>query len=137
MTSGLGTIDRAPGSDRRDNVALWTLQAVTAVAILGAGLATIAGARQPVEMFYQIGAGEWFRYLTGTLEAAGALGLLVPWLCGVARLALAALWLGAIATHVFVIGGNPVPAIVSLVLGVAIAYGRRVRTATLVKGLLR
>ena len=83
-------------------------------------------------MFHQIGAGEWFRYLTGVLEVAGGLGLLVPRLCGLAGLALAALWVGALATHVVVLGGNPTPAVVFLVLTAVIAYARRHRTTQLV-----
>jgi putative oxidoreductase len=88
-------------------------------------------------MFEQIGAGEWFRYLTGTLEVAGGLGLLIPRLCGLAGLALAGLWAGAIATHMFLVGGSPAPAVVFLVLTAVIAYGRRHRTAQLLEGTTR
>ncbi|MGH3095344.1 MAG: DoxX family protein [Streptosporangiales bacterium] len=122
---------------RPANIALWCLQVVTAVAVVGAGLATVGGAAQPVEMFDRIGAGEWFRYLTGALEVAGGLGLLIPTLRGLAGLALAALWVGATATHFFVIGGNPVPAVVLLVMSCAIAYGRRHRSAALMEGVTR
>lgn len=88
-------------------------------------------------MFHEIGVGEWFQYLTGALEVTGGLGLLIPRLCGLTGLALAALWLGAIATHLFVIGGNPAAAAAFLVLSAVIAYARWGRTVTLVKGILR
>ena len=126
---------QVPGRGR--NVALWGLQVLTAVGVIGAGLATVGGAAQPVEIFEQIGAGEWFRYLTGTLEVAGGLGLLIPRLCGLAGLALAALWVGAVATHLFVIGGSPAPAAMFLVLTAVIAYARRGRTAELWDGATR
>ena|SRR5579884_894585 len=114
-----------PARRRTSRLILWAVQVVTAVAVLGAGTATVAGAAQPVAMFHQIGAGEWFRYLTGALEIAGALGLLVPRLAGLAAAALAALWLGALATHLFVIGGNAGPAAAFLTLSAAIALARR------------
>jgi uncharacterized membrane protein len=109
---------------RAANIALWVLQAVTAAAILSAGVSTIAGAAQAMVVFDALGAGDWFRYLTGILEVAGALGLLIPRLAGLATLALAVLWLVAIATHLFLIGGNPAPAVVFFVLSAGIAWGR-------------
>ncbi|HEY6424164.1 MAG TPA: DoxX family protein [Pseudonocardiaceae bacterium] len=119
---------------RGTDIALWALQAVTAVAILGAGISTIIGAQQAMTVFDAIGAGDWFRYLTGVLEVAGAVGLLIPRLCGLAALALAVLWLVAIATHLLLIGGNPAPAIVFVVLTAVIAWGRRASTLKLLPG---
>lgn len=106
------------------HIGLWVLQAVTAILILGAGITTLAGAAQVVATFDMMGTGQWFRYLTGILQVAAALGLLIPRLAGLAALALAALWLVAIATHLFVIGGSPVAAVVLFVLSTAIAWGR-------------
>lgn len=40
---------------------------------------------------------------------------MIPRLCGLAGLALVGMWLVAIATHLFVIGGSPLPAVVLLV----------------------
>ena len=41
-----------------------------------------AGQRDAVESFTQIGWGQWFRYLTGVLDIAGAALLFVPrWTC--------------------------------------------------------
>lgn len=116
---------------RRTNIALWTLQTITALAVLGAGITTIAGGTQVAAVFDAIGAGDWFRYLTGALQIAGALGLLVPRLCGLAGLALAGLWLSAIGTHLLVIGGNPAPAVVLFVLSAAVAWTRRDRISGL------
>lgn len=138
MTRSVIATRRAPHAPASKlNVALWSVQVITAVAVFGAGLATVGGAAQPVEMFNQIGAGEWFRYLTGALEVAGGLGLLIPRVSGLAGLALAGLWTGAVVTHLFVIGGNPTPAVVFLVLSALIAYGRRHRIAELTAGILR
>jgi putative oxidoreductase len=121
----------AGGHGRRLNIALWVLQAVTAVVIFGLGAATVAGAAQPVQMFDQLGLGDGFRYLTGVLQLAGAVGLLIPRLCGLAGLAFVGMWLVAFGTHVFVIGGNPAAAAAFLVLTAVIAWARRDRTADL------
>lgn len=115
-----------PGAwHRAANIALWILQAVTALAILGAGASTVIGAAQAMAVFDAIGAGDWFRYLTGTLEIAGAIGLLIPPLVGLAALALAVLWLVAIATHLFLIGGNPAAAVAFFILSAGISWSRR------------
>jgi putative oxidoreductase len=119
------------GRGRGKNIALWVLQAATAAAMLGVGAATVAGAAQPVQMFHEIGLGDWFRYLTGVLQLAGAVGLLIPRLCGLAGLAFVGMWLVAIGTHLFAIGGSPVPAVIFFILTALIAWGRRERTADL------
>jgi putative oxidoreductase len=112
---------------RAANIALWVVQVVTALAILGAGVSTVTGAAQAMAVFDALGAGDWFRYLTGMLEIAGALGLLIPRLVGIAAPALAALWLVAIGTHLFAIGGNPAAAVIFFILNAAITWGRRDR----------
>jgi len=38
----------------------------------------LAGTAQMVELFDKVGLGKWFRYLTGLLEVAGGIGLLIP-----------------------------------------------------------
>ncbi len=49
---------------------------------------------------------------------------MIPRLAGLAALALTALWLVAIATHVFLIGGNPAPAVALLLLRAGLAWAR-------------
>lgn len=113
------------------NVALWVLQ-VAAAAMLGmAGFAKLSSAPEMVAVFGTIGVGQWFRYLTGSLELLGAVLLLVPALAGVGALVLAGVMLGAVATHLFVVGGSPAMALVLLVVVAIVAYGRRDRTLRL------
>lgn len=124
-----------PSVARWRRVGLWALQAVAAVAMIGAGATTLAGAPQPVAMFEQIGLGDWFRYLTGVLQLVGGVGLLIPALCGLAAAGLVAMWLIAVAMHLLIIGGNPAPAVMFLVLSAVIAWERRDRTAALTKSM--
>jgi putative oxidoreductase len=112
---------------RAAHLGLWALQAVTAVATVAAGVTTLIGTGPVMAAFDAIGAGDWVRILTGILQVAGGLGLLIPRLAGLAALALTGLWLVAIATHLFLIGGNPAPAVVLLLLSAGLAWARRDR----------
>src|SRR6185503_429994 len=59
-------------------VTLWVLQFVTAVVFLMAGFGTLSGYPMMVETFEKIGLGQWFRYVTGVIEVASAILLLIP-----------------------------------------------------------
>ena len=106
-------------------IGAWALQSILAAAFLAAGSAKLAGVPFMVELFDQIGLGQWFRIVTGAVEVAGAVALVVPDLA-----AIGALWLGftmvcAVATHVFILQTSPVPAIVLGLLNALVVYLRR------------
>jgi uncharacterized membrane protein YphA (DoxX/SURF4 family) len=104
---------------------VWVLQALAAAAFLYVGAIKIAGTNaQLIQLFNQIGIGQWFRYLTGGLEVIGAIALLVPRFTTFGALLLSFIMVGAVITHLFVVGGSPVPAIVLLVLTGSIAWLR-------------
>jgi putative oxidoreductase len=110
--------------------ALWLLQIGAAAIFLAAGLSKLASATAMVQMFDAVGAGQWFRYVTGSIEVTGALMLLVPGLASFGALALAAVMLGAIGTHLFVIGGNPSMPVVLLAATAYVAWTRSVERQT-------
>jgi putative oxidoreductase len=60
------------------NIALWVVQIGAAAMFLMAGANKLSGNEQMVGMFQAIGFGQWFRYLTGSLEVIGGLLLFVP-----------------------------------------------------------
>lgn len=103
----------------------WILQGLAAAAFGAAGLAKLAGAEQMVALFEAIGIGQWFRYVTGAVEISGSLLLLVPGLASRGAVLLAATMIGAVLTHLFVIGGSPAPALVLLSICIAILWLRR------------
>ena len=109
------------------NVALWILQIGAAGMFLMAGFGKLSGDPQMVGLFETIGFGQWFRYVTGTMEVLGALLLLVPRLSGLGALLLLGVMLGAVITHL-VIGGSPLAAIILLIVMSVVAWGRRQRT---------
>ena len=113
------------------NVGLWILQIGAAGMFLMVGFLKLSGDPQMVALFDAIGLGQWFRYVTGSLEVLGAVLLLIPRLSGLGALLLVGVTLGAVTTHLFVIGGNPLPAIILLIVTGIIAWGRRERTIKL------
>lgn len=115
------------------NMALWVLQVLVAFAFLAAGFSKITGQPPMVEVFNQIGIGQWFRYLTGGIEVAAAVLLLIPRLIPVGALLLVATMAGAILTHLLVIGGSSFPPLVLLILAAIIAWGRKNRLVILLR----
>jgi uncharacterized membrane protein len=104
---------------------------VLALTFAMAGFAKVGGDAAMVEMFATIAIGQWFRYLVGALEIAGALGVLVPRLSGLAALGLLCLMAGATLTNVFVLHTSPLLPIVLMVVSALVVWGRWPRSRTL------
>ncbi len=124
MTTASISAAAGPASRWR-RTGLWTLQIVPAAAFLTAGGFKLAGNPMMVQVFDQIGIGQWFRYVTGVVEIVGALAMLVPSSAAFGGALLAMTMLCAVGTHLFVIGGNPVPAIVLLLITASVAWLHR------------
>jgi putative oxidoreductase len=117
------------------NVGLWILQIGAAGMFLMVGFFKLTGDPQMVGLFDAIGLGQWFRYVTGSLEVLGAVLLLIPRLSGLGALLLMGVMLGAVPTHLFVVGGSPLSAIILLIVTGVVAWGRRRQTMNLLAGL--
>jgi putative oxidoreductase len=91
------------GKRARKNNVLWAAQLVLAVFFVFAAVPKLAGANSAVASFAQIGAGQWLRYLVGTAELAGAIGLVIPRLAGLAAAGLAADMAGASIINIAVL----------------------------------
>jgi putative oxidoreductase len=107
------------------NIALWILQVLAAVAFFAAGSSKWAGVPAMVALFGKLGLGQWFRYVTGTIEIASAILLLIPRMTFYGAALLTCTMVGALFAHALVVGGNPTPAIVLLVITSTIAWKRR------------
>lgn len=118
------TLTQTSWKRRALTVILWTLQIVSAALFLFSGTLKLSGAPMMVEMFGAIGLGQWFRYFTGGLEVISAVLLLVPSLARFGALAMAVTMVGAILTHLFVIGGNPAVPVALLAATTTIAWVR-------------
>src|SRR3984893_15989337 len=101
-----GTLSGSSSTGKIMNVVLWGLQIAAAGMFLMVGFLKLSGNAQMVGLFEAIGIGQWFRYLTGTLEVAGAILLLIPRTSGLGALMLAGVMACAVVTHVFIVGGS-------------------------------
>ncbi len=117
------TLPAASGKGRL--ITLWTLSGLVALAFAFVGGGKLAGTAQMVELFDKVGLGQWFRYLTGLLEVAGGIGLLIPRYAFYAAILLVIVMIGAIITHLAIVGGSPAPAASLLALSGIIAWLRK------------
>ena len=78
---------------------LTLLSWVLALIFLLSGGAKLAGLEFEIAAFERWGYPWWFMYLTGVIEVVGGVGLLLRRLAALASVGLAAVMVGAIATH--------------------------------------
>jgi uncharacterized membrane protein YphA (DoxX/SURF4 family) len=124
---------------RLTSTLLWAAQILLAVAFVFFGLAKLTG---QVQEFADIGAGQWLRYFSGTAELAGAIGLLTPWLAGLAAAGLAAVMAGASIINATVLHNTTYGGLVWLTLPLCVvcallAYGRRQQIKALAAAIRR
>ncbi len=118
---------------RWKSAGLWAIRGLLALVFLAAGGVKLYGIPMMVQEFEHIGLGQWFRYFTGGLEVLGALLILTPSLTGIGAVLLTCIMIGATVTHLFVIGGSAVPALVLMALSSIVAYTKRIQIALLLK----
>ena len=106
-------------------IALWVLQIGLAAMFLLAGGSKLFGAAPMVALFNTIGVGQWFRYVTGTIEVGSALALLVPSLAVFGAAALVPTMLGAVAAQLFVVHDSAVPPAILLLGAAVVLWSRR------------
>ena len=115
---------RAARPRRLTSTLLWAAQILLAALFVNYALAKLTGGL--VQEFTDIGAGQWLRYFSGTAELAGAIGLLTPWLAGLAAAGLAAVMAGATIVNAAGPGGGLVFLTAPLcAVFVLLAYARR------------
>lgn len=107
--------------DRGALITLWFTEVAVAGMMLMSGGLKLTGAPAMVGLFDAIGIGQWFRYVTGAIEVTSAVALLVPF----GALLLVPTMVGAVATHLFIVGGSALPPAVLLSASLAIAWARR------------
>jgi putative oxidoreductase len=109
-------------SGKRRKVGLWILRVLLGGAFIGAGCAKLAGVQAMVDIFQKVGLGQWFRIVTGLLEVSGGILLLIPRLTSYGAALLLLVCVGALTAHLTVLGGNPAPAMILLVLNAVTAW---------------
>lgn len=84
-------------------IGLWVLRALVAALFLFAAAMKLTSQPMMVDEFATIGLGQWFRYLTGALEAIGAIAVLIPAVSGLGALLLLCVDVGAFVAQIAVI----------------------------------
>jgi len=118
----------APG-----NGSLWVFQVLGAILFFIAGFAKLSGDEQLVQMFTAVGIGQWFRYVTGLIEVASAILLLIPALSGIIALLAVSMMIGVILTQLLISGGSPALPIGLLIIASIVASGRKETTLRLIR----
>ena len=103
----------------------WTAIGLLTFAFTAAGAAKFAGVEAMLETYDKIGLGQNFRLVTASLEWIGVALLLMTRTRFFGALWLGGIMVGAVYTHVFVIGGSAVPAVVLGLLSAYVAYAYR------------
>ena len=107
------------------NIARWVLQALLALACVGAASGKLLGKPEMVARFEAVGVGQWFRYFTGLMELTGALLIVVPRTKFFGAALLSMVMVGAVLTHLFILHNAPTVPAVLLVLAGVVAWARR------------
>ena len=108
---------------RLTSILLWAAQILMAAVFVYAALAKLTGGLE--QEFSDIGAGQWLRYFVGAAELAGGIGLLTPWLAGLAANMAGATIINATVLHNTTYGGMVWVTLVLCAVFALLAYGRR------------
>jgi len=126
MSTNAGSLEASP------NGALWVVQILGAILFFLAGFAKLSGDEQMIQTVAATGIGQWLRYVMGLIEFASAILLLIPALSGIGALLVVPIMIGAIVTHVLIIGGSPALPIGLLAIASVVAWGRKETTLRLI-----
>jgi uncharacterized membrane protein YphA (DoxX/SURF4 family) len=101
------------------------VQAFLALVFVSACWAKLLGKQEMVALFSAVGSGQWFRYVTGILELAGAVQIMVPKTRRIGAALLATIMLGALTTHLFILHAPPATPGILLLMSGFVVWGRR------------
>ncbi|MBN9084362.1 MAG: hypothetical protein BGP04_12890 [Rhizobiales bacterium 62-17] len=89
------------------------------------GIAKLYGTGQTIEIFNAIGAGQWFRILTGLIQMAAAALLVTRGMAAFGAILAAAIMVGATSANLTVLDRDAVHALVPALIFLAIAWIKR------------
>ena len=115
----------APVVTRNTKIAIWILRVLMAALFLFAGFAKVTSQLMMVQEFDTVGLGQWFRYLTGLIDLAGGIAVLVPAISGFGAVLLLVVDIGAFVAQIGRIHMDWIYTIVIGVILVALVYLQR------------
>lgn len=113
------------------------LRIAAGIDFLVGGSMKLGGAPSMVDLFTRVGAGQWLRYLVGTAEVSGGIGLLIAAVAGFAAIGLSALLVAATFTNLVIINDPPWAPLTWLIVVAIVAWRRWPRTRAAIAGLRR
>jgi putative oxidoreductase len=106
-------------------ILLWCVQGGLAFVFVSAGGAKLTGHPDTIALFDAVGVGQWFRYVTGLLEVAGAVLIVVPKTSRWGAALLATVMLGAVAAHLFILHVPITTPGILFLMATFVVWGRR------------
>ncbi len=100
-------------------------RALLTLVFVGAGASKLIGVSMMVETFEAIGFGQWLRYFTGLVEVGGAALLWWPNRQVIGASILGGTMVGAVFTHLFILGPSAAPAVGLGLICTAVLYLHR------------
>jgi putative oxidoreductase len=115
-------VDKPPS--RSDLFKKWLLRAGVALLFISVGSNKFAAHSPWIQIFAQLGFGQWFRYFTGVLQIGGGVLVLIPRTFALGIVILACTMAGAMASWIFLLGA-PLNAMIpgALLLGLLFVGG--------------
>lgn len=89
---------------KKNNILSWILQIITAIILFQTLFFKFSGATESIELFTKIGVEPWGRYLTGIVELITGILVLIPRTVLIGAIIGTATMIGAILSHLVVIG---------------------------------
>ena len=117
--------ERTP--DRIDLIRTWVPRIAMSLFFLSFGSQKFTD-RYWIEVFATIGAGDWLRYVTGSLQIGGGLLLLIPRTALIGTAMLAVTMVGAMLAWMFFLGSPGSAVIPAIALAMLLAIGANART---------
>src|SRR5215467_11306925 len=91
-----------PKESRLDIAKHWTIRFVAGVAFILIGRTNFGDHSGWIQIFAQIGLGQWFRYFTGIFQVLGGVLVLIPRTFGIGLMMIASTMLGAVMFWIFI-----------------------------------
>jgi len=106
-------------------IAIWVGRVLLAALFLYASVLKLSGAQMEIDIFDQVGLGQWLRYATGLAELVGGIALLVPAVSAFGALLLLAVDIGAFGAQVSVLHQDWIHTVVIGLILIVLIYVQR------------
>jgi putative oxidoreductase len=119
-----------PSYSKARIIVTWILRILLGVTFLGIGIEKLTGTMGTIPFFDAIGWGQWFRYVSGFLDAAGAVLIFIPgWTPLGAAIITCTVGLGTVLCYTKALFNPIFPLAMTLLAALLVWLARRPKTA--------